>query len=118
MMPGSDLERRCATDVADTYRDTLGIPFRRPDERGYVSAPVLHFLWSRPWDNNALNWVASLRPSSVCVTDGEVKLNCKQWRVTVYLEDDSRTIKRIEQEVEVGLIGCSCGYDLQYGERA
>ena len=55
--------------------------------------------------------VHALRPSSIrVVTDGTITLNCSNWRVTVYL--DAGIVRKITQEVEVGLIGCRYGADV------
>ena len=75
--------------------------------------PQLEFLWGQPWNNLALNYVMSLRPSAIRVSTGMVTCDCMNWRVTIYLEKDNSTINRIEQECNVGNIGACCGHDLQ-----
>jgi hypothetical protein len=85
-------------------------PYRRPMSMGSTSLPVLQQLWGTPWCNAAANFLPALRPSCVRVTRGEVTLDAVNWRVTVYLNDDN-TISRIEQEVEVGLVGFRNGHD-------
>jgi hypothetical protein len=74
---------------------------------------VLEFLWGQPWNNLALNYVTALRPSSIRVSTGCVTADAYTWRVTVILERDERTIKLIEQECDVGIIGAECGQDLR-----
>ena len=73
-------------------------------------------FWSSSTDvrgnNAALNLLYALRPSAIQVTQGEVLTTAVTWRVTVFLCEDKRTIRKIEQEVEVGLIGCRYGADV------
>jgi hypothetical protein len=38
----------------------------------------------------------------------------KNGRVTVFLEEDKRTIRKIEQEVSLESIGCRTGHDFNY----
>lgn len=86
----------------DDYRDWCGLPYNAPRRTGYTVLPVLQFLWGHPWNDLALCYVHSLRPSSLRVTGGEITCDSRTWRVTVFLKDDLRTIDRIEQAVEVG----------------
>lgn len=67
----------------------------------WTSIPVLPFLWGRTWSARANDLIASLRPSTVRMSTGEVKSDSRLWRVTVYLVEGD-IIRRIEQEVEVG----------------
>lgn len=71
--------------------------------RGYVSMPVLPFLNKRALDDVAFAWITSLRPSSVRLCRNGQNDDARCWRVTVYLHDNEDTIRRISQEVEVGL---------------
>jgi len=84
--------------------------YRWPMSMGYTSIPVLQQLWGTPWCNAAANFLPALRPSCVRVTTGEVTTDAVGWRVTVYL-DAHENISRIEQEVEVGLVGFRNGQD-------
>lgn len=77
----------------------------------WTSIHVLEGLWGRPWDAAALNFLRALRPSAIRVTDGTVTLDNRLWRVTVFLREDNRTIRSIEQEVEVGDRGFRNGQD-------
>lgn len=100
-------------DVADTFKGSHG---KKPEEsRNHIWAvvPQLEFLNGQPWNNLALNYVIGLRPSAIRVTTGCVTADVYTWRVTVFLEKDERTIKRIEQECNTGTIGADCGYDLK-----
>ena len=75
---------------------------------------VLDFLVGHPWDDYALGFIHSLRPSTIRVVGPNegVQLSALKWRVTVYLNSD-RQITCIEQEVEVGLPeGIDNGYTL------
>jgi len=105
-----------ATDQADKYRTSHVAHYKRPDEFCWTVIPVLQFLWGKPWNNMALNFMPSLRPGGIRVVGGKagncITCDCSTWRVTVYLEDDDRTIRRIEQEVDGGCLGVRYGADL------
>lgn len=79
-----------------------GQAFRKWPVTGFQSISVLPFLVGKPWNEVALGYVHALRPSHVRVTTGMVQLDAMVWRVTVLI-DDSKTIKNITQEVEIGL---------------
>lgn len=82
--------------------------------RGYLVLQVLPEFVGRPWDEVALAFVHSLRPSTLRVVYEGAQADAESWRVTVWLEEDNQTIRRIEQEVEVGLpSGVSCGSALR-----
>lgn len=113
-----DVSRWSNTDLADRYRSEHKVAYspkgETEEERasGLLSIPVLEFLNGRAWDNAALNVVRSLRPSSIRATTGIVTCDVSCWRVTVLLEGNGRTIKKISQEVEVGLVGMRYGSDV------
>ncbi len=73
------------------------------DARGFLSVEVLQILKGKIWDVVALGYVHSLRPSILRVVRGGIQLDARPWRVTVWLDEDDKTIRKIEQEVEVGL---------------
>jgi hypothetical protein len=102
------VERSVETDWADNPE---GFP-DRAQAGCYTSIPVLEFLWGLPWNNLARNFVTALRPSRIRVTDGPITLDAVKWRVTVYLEEDSRTIRRISQEVGISAWGAWSGGEL------
>jgi len=77
---------------------------------GWTCIEVLPQLWGRPWNNAAANFLRCLQPSCVRVAQGEITLDSRVWRVTVYVNANN-TIRRIEQEVEVGLVGFRNGQD-------
>lgn len=77
-----------------------------PGVAGYMTLPVLPFLWGRDWSPLEAGFIHSLRPTKVRFTEGEIKSDTVPWRVTVYFAKDTSRIIRIEQEVEVG---CSSG---------
>ena len=109
----SDDDSCYATDKADEYFSSWG---KEPSERKIVVwavIPQLEFLWGQPWNNLALSYVTALRPSKIRVSTGNLTLDALTWRVTVILEKDNRTIKRIEQECDVNAIGANCGQDLK-----
>lgn len=87
----------------DDYRTHHVVEYAQPNSRGFTSIKVLPFLNGKKWDETALAYVHSLRPSGVRVTTGICTLDSRIWRVTVILQDDNITIKEISQEVEVGL---------------
>lgn len=89
-----------------------GATYEAPDRRGFMTIEVLPQLTGRMWDEDALNLVHALRPSSIRVSTGEIKCDSRTWRVTVYV-DDYDVIMSIEQEVEVGLVGRENGADLR-----
>ena len=113
-LDGYQPEKCFATDLADQYDSRHGVNYIKPQTRGWLTIPVLEFLNGRLWDNMALNVVHSLRPSCIRVTTGEITSNFCTWRVTIYLEQDQRIIRRIEQEVEVGTYGIRNGSDVNY----
>jgi hypothetical protein len=87
---------------ADDYYSDHMVEYKQPESYGWSSIKVLEFLNGKPWDNVALAYVHSLRPSSIRVTTGCITLDSRIWRVTVFVDDDN-IIKYITQEVEVGL---------------
>ncbi len=91
------------TEAADYFRHR-NTEYKRPGELCYTNLEVLQDLWGQPWNNLALNFVHSLRPAAVRVVDANGSLTCDAftWRVTVLLENDGRTIRKITQEVEIG----------------
>jgi hypothetical protein len=97
----------------DQYIGKTGKPFQEFPNRGYTVVPVLHFLRGKMWDEVAIGYVQSLRPSYVrVITDGTIDLMAISWRVTVELSP-SGGIRQITQEVQVGLpAGINCGHDL------
>lgn len=71
-------------------------------EIGYISPEVLTHLKGKPFDEIALAYIHSLRPSSIRVSQGWLHSDSRCWRVTVII-DDKNIIKRITQEVEVAM---------------
>lgn len=84
------------------YHHKCSVSYDKPDRRGYTSLNVLSFLKGKKWDEVALAYVHSLRPSSIRVSKDEITLDARCWRVTVMV-DENDIIKEISQEVEVGL---------------
>lgn len=109
----SDDDSCYETDEADKYLDHCGKDVEKSNKIIWTVIPVLEFLYGQPWNNLALNYVMGLRPSAIRVTEGNITCDCHNWRVTVYLKNDKRTIKRIDQECELGCIGAECGQDLK-----
>lgn len=79
--------------------------FKGHSRYGFCVVDVLHFLKDKPWDDVALAFVESLRPTHLrIVSPGKgIQLDSQTWRVTVYLNEDDKTIKWIQQEVQVAL---------------
>jgi hypothetical protein len=108
-----DLDKMNASDVADMFR--IEAPAFEHVEQCYVVLPVLPFLVGKPWNNNALNYVYTLRPSLIQVVSSSSYCTCDYfpWRVWVFLEGDDRTIRKIEQEVIAAAYGIRYGADLK-----
>jgi hypothetical protein len=94
------------------YHSSHAVSYEQPAQYGFTVVDVLPFLRGRKWDERALGFVHTLRPSYIRVTRGEVKTDARTWRVTVYV-DHADTILSIKQEVEIGLTGTDWenGYD-------
>lgn len=91
-----------------------GQPFVPWDTRGFLLLEVLSFLNGETWNEIALGYVHSLRPSHIRVVRGGTQMDAQTWRVTVHLNKDDKTIDRITQEVQVGLPDqCAHGQALQ-----
>lgn len=86
---------------------------------GHLSVEVLPCLKGKKWDEVALAYVHTLRPTSIRVTTGEVKADARDWRVTVIV-DEQDIIQEVTQEVEVWLPekvahGAALDAALEYG---
>jgi len=99
-------------DKADKYKNTCGVAVKKSKSWSFAVVRVLEFLWGQPWNNLALNYVMGLNPTSIRVSTGTITADAYFGRVTVLLDKDERTIRKIEQEMQVGLIGCENGWDL------
>jgi hypothetical protein len=85
------------------YHSKGGIPYEpKPKQFGYLSVEILPYLKYRKWDEVALAYVHSVRPSSIRVTTGEIFLDGQRWRVTVTVDKED-IIQEITQEVEAWL---------------
>lgn len=100
------------TDRADRYLGGCGTNFNEDTSSCWTTIPVLEFLWGQPWNNLSLNFVSTLRPSELRVTSDGVTLDVCAWRVTVWLEKDKRTIKKIEQSVSMSGYGARNAQDM------
>lgn len=107
-VPAELWARQYETDVADA-------PYHRPSNLGHTVVRVLEFLNGTPYNNRAANFLPTLRPSTVEVVQYNHPVHCDSypWRVRVYLGQDGRLISHIEQEVDVGLVGCRFGADVR-----
>jgi hypothetical protein len=90
-----------------------GHKFEEWPSYSFTTIQPLPFLHGRKWDDIALAYVHALRPSHLRVCQGSIQLDAQTWRVTVMLEEDGETIRRIDQEVCVGLPdGIEDGWEL------
>ena len=97
----------------DDFYSRQGVRYQAGGVRGFLSVKVLPFLNGRPWDDIALGYVHSLRPSMIRVIRDEETMDAQTWRVSVYVYDGN-IIESIRQEVEVWLPdGIGCGADLR-----
>lgn len=95
------------------YNGMSGVKYEQPEAIGYTSIEVLKHIWGKPWDEIALAYVHSLRPSTIRVSSGVVHSDARVWRVTVIVNEKD-FIHSITQEVEVGLPeGIPHGYALK-----
>lgn len=86
--------------------------YTTPQETSGTIITVLPFLTGRPFDQVAINYIYSLRPSAVeIITRGET-MDSKSWRVRVYIDSETNLIEKIRQEVIVGCVGFDHGADL------
>ena len=86
------------------YLTRQGFDYERPCRIGFTILPVLPFLIGKEWDDLALAFVHSLRPSSIRVCAGPETTDSRDWRVTIHLRPGTMTIVDIYQEVEIGLL--------------
>jgi len=107
-----------ATDITDKFRDRQGsrsilreVKEKLESSSGTVVV-ILPELKDLPWNNITLCMVLSLDPTCIRVTGGEVTCDSIPGRITVTLNDDNKTIRRISKEVKLPLIGCDNGADL------
>lgn len=98
------------------YYTTHFIEYEHLNTVSSTELEVLPFLKGKKWDQTALNYVHSLRPSGIRVTTGVYKADARLWRVTVLI-DTQNIIKKVIQEVQVGCIGYEDGYDMDYKYR-
>ena len=89
-----------------------GVQYVPCPDRGYTSVEVLQFLYGLTWNELALNWIDGLNPSLIRVSTGTLTCDSNPGRVTVFL-DKENYIKKIEQEIVVGLRNCEDGHDLK-----
>lgn len=86
------------------YVSSHMVKYEEPKRIGFCRLPVLTFLVGHPWNQLALNFVHSLKPSCIRVVFSEEKTDSYPTRVTVYVDKDW-IITGIVQEVMVGLDG-------------
>ena len=92
------------SDRADVFRGN-GDHVEKPKCQCNTTIDVLPQLWGMPWNNLALNYIHTLRPSFIRVSMGMWQSDAVPWRVSVCLEKDNKTIKKITQEVVIGGYG-------------
>jgi hypothetical protein len=95
-----------------------GKPFKHWNRMGFTIIHPLEFLHGQRWDSIALAYIHALRPSHVRVVNDGTQMDFQLWRVTVFLNTDSETIRHIDQEVTVGLPdGIENAYELNIRQR-
>ena len=90
--------------------------FINPSVRGNRVIEILQNLKGTPYNNETINELVSFRPSAVRVANNGVTCDGCPWRITIYLEEDNVTIRKIEQEVEVGKYGHGIFQDVSENE--
>ena len=120
-----DPQRHAETDVADSFRgDNYKEIQNYKREYSYsLGMDVLPELIGQPWNNLALSYVTTLRPSCIRVLSTVISTkwgpecrgahcDCHCWRVTIWLGDDDRVIESITQEMEGNSIGLATTNDM------
>jgi hypothetical protein len=97
---------------ASPYYNSCGVEFKGFDSYGYTVLEMLPQLVGRPCDDLVMAYIPALRPSSVRIVMGVQTCDSRPWRVTVVI-DSHNHVRRIEQEVYVGLFEpFGCGHEL------
>jgi len=109
----TDPKQNQKTDRADEYRVYHHKEFPKNTSWSGTNIDVLEFLWGQPWNNLAVNFVSTLRPSCLRVVTNGATADSHPWRVTVWLEKNNITIKKIVQEVEIVTSGARNAHDLE-----
>lgn len=98
----------CEDECEDAMKETKEW-YKSPEAIGYTSIPVLEFINGLRLNFFTMNMLAAVRPSALRVLDENAEIKCDAlcWRVTVttYKHAGALTIRKIEQEVVVGLSG-------------
>jgi len=86
----------------------------------FTSFQILEFLTGKPWDEVALACCTAFRPTYIRVTEGIINLDARTGRITVYIDENTKLIKKITQEVQVELpekivSGSALKYAIEYG---
>ena len=102
------------TDEADKYLHSQGVAPPKDGRWVYCGVYMLQNLYGKPWNNLALNMVMALNPTKIRVAKDSVTCDAMDGRVTVWLEQDGRSIRSIRQELKVGGIGVKSGEDLSH----
>lgn len=113
-LPGQEppLEKKSHPKPIEHYISRQGQPYEPPGSQSGLSLEVLPFLKGKPLNDLTFNYLMALRPSFVRIVLGEETCDAMRWRVTIYLEGDKTTIKKITQECDVGCVGAHHGSDL------
>ena len=109
-------DRQKETNLSDRYRVYHHESFINPSVRGNRVIEILQNLKGTPYNNETINELVSFRPSAVRVANNGVTCDGCPWRITIYLEEDNVTIRKIEQEVEVGKYGHGIFQDVSENE--
>ena len=113
-LPGQEppLEKTTHPKPIEYYIHKQGKTYERPGSQSGLSLEVLPFLKGKPLNDLTFNYLLALRPSLVRIVLAEETIDAVPWRVTIYLEEDKKTIKQITQECNVGCVGAHHGSDL------
>jgi len=108
------MEQATIPEESARYNSMSGARYETPHcPTSFATCEVLPLLKGRPWDNYALAWVHGLRPSRIRVIDGAEHCDAWLWRVTVYIDPETRLITEITQEIEIACLGdIENGHDL------
>lgn len=87
----------------NSFQGSQGFPVPQFTRASFAIIPVLPFLNGQPWDELALAFVSMLNPYYIRVTSGELTTDAISPRVTVFMNEDNLTIRKIELENKVWL---------------
>jgi len=101
------------TEEADKYRTrtTQAVLKEHLNHQLFTVQEILPELRGKPWNNLALDAVLMFRPCGIRVTKDGATCDAMTNRVTVWLEKDDKTIRKIDMEMSPAGIGVKTGVD-------